>query len=109
MSEETLGSVLDRLAAAVDARRAADPDSSYTAQLLSKGAAHCARKFGEEAVEAIVAATKGDKQELTAESADVLYHLLVALAAAGISPGEVAAVLAAREGTSGLEEKASRT
>lgn len=108
MSKETLGAVLDRLAATIAARKGADPTNSYTAQLISKGAAHCARKFGEEAVEAIVAASKGDKQELTAESADVLYHLLVALTAAGVSPDDVAAALTAREGTSGLDEKASR-
>ncbi len=108
MTQSSLGAALDRLAATIDARKGADPKSSYTAQLLSKGPAHCARKFGEEAIEAIIAATAGDKDELAAESADVLYHLLVALAAAGVSTDEVAATLAAREGTSGLEEKAAR-
>ena len=108
MSEQTLGAVLDRLSTTIEARKGADAGSSYTAQLMSRGAAHCARKFGEEAVEAIVAATKGDKQELAAESADVLYHLLVALAAAEVSPKDVAAALSAREGTSGIDEKASR-
>ena len=107
-ADNSLGAVLDRLASLIEARKGADPDSSYTAKLLSKGASHCARKFGEEAIEAIIAATQGDAKELTAESADVLYHLLVALAAAGVSIGDVAKTLAAREGISGLEEKASR-
>ncbi len=108
MTSDSLGAVLDRLCATIDARKDADPDSSYTAQLLSKGAEHCARKFGEEAVEAIIAATGGAREELTAEAADVLYHLFVALAAAGVSPNDVAVALAAREGTSGLDEKAAR-
>ena len=107
-ADNSLGAVLDRLASVIEARKGADPDSSYTAKLISKGASHCARKFGEEAIEAIIAATQGDAKELTAESADVLYHLLVALAAAGVSTGDVAKTLAAREGISGLEEKASR-
>ncbi len=108
MNNDTLGGVLDRLCATIDARKGADPDSSYTAQLLGKGAEHCARKFGEEAIEAIIAATRGKPEELTAEAADVLYHLMVTLAAAEVSPSDVAAALAAREGTSGLDEKASR-
>lgn len=108
MTSDTLGAVLDRLAATIDARKGADPKSSYTAQLLARGADHCARKFGEEAIEAIVAAASGKPDELTAEAADVLYHLLVTLAAAGVAPDDVAAALTSREGTSGLEEKASR-
>lgn len=108
MTNNTLGAVLDRLGATIAARIGADPDSSYTAQLLGKGPEHCARKFGEEAVEAIIAATRGKPEELTAEAADVLYHLLVTLAAAGVSPDDIAAALTAREGTSGLDEKAAR-
>ena len=109
MTKDTLGAVLDRLCATIDARKNADADSSYTAQLLGKGAEHCARKFGEEAIETIIAATRGKPEELTAEAADVLYHLLVTLAAAGVSPDDVAAALTTREGTSGLDEKAART
>lgn len=108
MTNDNLGAVLDRLCATIAARKGADADSSYTAQLLSKGPEHCARKFGEEAIEAIIAATRGKPNELTAEAADVLYHLLVTLAAAGVSPDDVAAALRAREGTSGLDEKAAR-
>jgi len=100
--------VLDRLFDTIAARRGADPAKSYTAQLLGQGAERCAKKFGEEAVEAAIAAVKGDQAEITAESADVLYHLLVLWAATGVEPAAVYAVLEAREGRSGLEEKASR-
>ena len=101
-------SALDRLAATIEARRGADPESSWTAKLFAKGPEKCAEKFGEEAVEAIIEAVKGDKARLTAEAADVLYHLLVMLAARGVSLADVEAELARREGTSGIEEKASR-
>ncbi len=99
---------LHRLAATVEARRGADPDASWTARLLAKGPEACARKFGEEAVEAVVEAVRGDRQRLTEEAADVLYHLLVMLAARGVTLAEVEATLARREGLSGLEEKARR-
>ncbi|MEO0655254.1 MAG: phosphoribosyl-ATP diphosphatase [Pseudomonadota bacterium] len=99
---------LDRLAATIAARRGASPDSSWTARLLAAGPEKCAEKFGEEAVEAIIEAVKGDKDALTAEAADVLYHLLVMLAARDVALDDVLAVLEAREGTSGLEEKAAR-
>ena len=100
---------LDRLFATIAARRAAgDIDQSYTAKLLSQGVEKCAKKFGEEAVETVLAAVSGDKAQLAAESADVLYHLLVLWAAAGIIPGDVYAALKARENQSGLAEKASR-
>ncbi len=108
MTKDSLGAVLNRLGATIDARRRADPDNSYTAQLLSKGVDACARKFGEEAIEMIIAATRGKPEELTAEAADVIYHLLVVLAAVDVTPNDIAAALAAREGTSGLDEKASR-
>jgi phosphoribosyl-ATP pyrophosphohydrolase len=108
MTNETLGAVLDRLSATIASRKGADPESSYTARLLASGAHKCARKFGEEAVEAIIAATENDKAALASEAADVLYHLLTLLAAAGVSTDEAAAVLASREGASGLEEKAAR-
>ncbi|MEI9995956.1 MAG: phosphoribosyl-ATP diphosphatase [Rhizomicrobium sp.] len=99
---------IDRLFATIAARKGGDPASSYTAALLKEGAAKCAKKFGEEAVEAVIAATLADKAALTAESADVLYHLLVLWAASGVTPDDVYAALAAREGQSGLAEKASR-
>lgn len=100
---------LDRLFATILARRdAGDAAQSYTARLLAKGVEKCANKFGEEAVETATAAVSGDKDHLVAESADVLYHLAVLWAAAGITPQEVYAKLAAREGQSGLAEKASR-
>lgn len=99
---------LDRLAATIAARKAADPESSWTARLLAKGPEKCAEKFGEEAVEAIIEAVKGDRDALTAEAADVLYHLLVMLAARDVSLDDVLKELERREGKSGLEEKASR-
>jgi len=108
MTDKTLGEQIDLLWATIEARRGADPESSYTAQLLAGGGQKAAEKFGEEAVEAIVEAAKGDGPRLAAETADVLYHLLVLLAATGVSPSDVAAELASREGQSGLEEKASR-
>jgi phosphoribosyl-ATP pyrophosphohydrolase len=101
---------IDKLYATIAARKAeGDTGSSYTAKLLSEGVQKCAKKFGEEAVEAALAAVGGDKADLAAESADVLYHLLVLWAAAGITPDDVYAVLKSRESRSGLAEKASRT
>ncbi|HEY5238767.1 MAG TPA: phosphoribosyl-ATP diphosphatase [Rhizomicrobium sp.] len=99
---------IDRLFAAIAARKGGDPNTSYTAKLLNDGVQRCAKKLGEEAVEAAIAATSGDKQALTAESADVLYHLLVLWAACGVEPDDVYAALAAREGRSGIEEKNAR-
>jgi len=99
---------LSRLAATIDARKGADPDSSWTAKLLAKGPEKCAEKFGEEAVEAIIEAVKGDRARLTSEAADVLYHLLVMLAARDVTLADVLAELERREGTSGLDEKANR-
>jgi phosphoribosyl-ATP pyrophosphohydrolase len=100
---------LDKLFATIAARKAAgDADTSYTAKLLSKGGTHVAKKFGEEAVETVLAAASGDRTAIAAESADVLYHLLVLWSATGITPDDVYAVLKAREAQSGLEEKASR-
>ncbi len=105
---ERLLQALRALAATVDARRGADPAGSYTARLLHEGVGRCAQKFGEEAVEAVVAAVAGDAPALAAESADVLYHWLVLLHAAGVDPEMVAAELERRAGVSGLDEKASR-
>jgi phosphoribosyl-ATP pyrophosphohydrolase len=101
-------SALDRLAATIEARRDADPDGSWTAKLLSKGPEKCAEKFGEEAVEAIIEAVKGDRDALTAEAADVLYHLLIMLAARDVTLDDVLTELARREGASGIAEKAAR-
>jgi len=101
-------STLTDLFATIEARKGADPDTSWTAKLLSKGPEKCAEKFGEEAVEAIIEAIKGDKARLTSEAADVLYHLLVMLASQDITLAEVEAELARREGTSGIAEKAAR-
>lgn len=100
--------VLIRLARTIEARRGADPESSHTAKLLAKGPAKCAEKFGEEAVEAIIEAVRGDALALRREAADSLYHLLVMLAAAEMPFGAVLAELELREGTSGVDEKASR-
>jgi len=100
---------LDRLFAIIAARKTADAGTSYTARLLKDGVERCAKKFGEEAVEAAIAAVAGKRDATIAESADALYHLLVLWAACGIEPEEVYGALAAREGRSGLEEKASRS
>jgi phosphoribosyl-ATP pyrophosphohydrolase len=100
---------LDRLAATIAARKGADPESSWTAKLLAKGPEKCAEKFGEEAVEAIIEAVKGDRERLTAEAADVIYHLLVMCAARDVTLAEIEAELARREAQSGLAEKAART
>ncbi|MHA3916762.1 phosphoribosyl-ATP diphosphatase [Halovulum sp. GXIMD14793] len=100
--------ILTRLADTITARASEAPDTSYTASLLAKGSAKCAEKFGEEAIEAIIAAAKGDRANLTAEAADVLYHLQVMLTASGVAWTDVEAELARREGTSGHAEKAAR-
>jgi phosphoribosyl-ATP pyrophosphohydrolase len=101
--------VLDRLWAVVMSRRDADPAISHSARLLSRGTAKVAQKFGEEAVECLIEAVAGDRDALVAESADVLYHLLVVWVSAGVSPDEVWAELKRREGVSGIVEKAART
>ncbi|WP_170368129.1 phosphoribosyl-ATP diphosphatase [Ruegeria arenilitoris] len=101
-------SILHDLAATIASRKGADPDSSWTANLLSKGPEKCAEKFGEEAVEAIIEAVKGDRDRLTSEAADVLYHLLVMLAARDVALDDVLAELTRRQGTSGIAEKAAR-
>ena len=103
-----MAETLDRLFATIASRKGGDPNTSYTAKLLAAGVEKCAKKFGEEATEAVIAAIQKDKTELAKESADVLYHLLVLWAASGITPQQVYAVLQSREGQSGLDEKASR-
>jgi len=105
-----MDSVLSRLEATIAARKAeGDTSSSHTAQLLAKGRLKCAQKFGEEAVEAIIAASTGHQDELISESADTLFHMLVMLSASDVSLKDVLAELERREGTSGVAEKASRT
>lgn len=101
-------SAITRLAETIAARQGADPESSWTAKLLAKGPEKCAEKFGEEAIEAVIEAVKGDPAGLTSEAADVIYHLLVMCAARGVTLAEIEAELARREGTSGLTEKAAR-
>lgn len=100
--------ILDDLATLIEARKDADPDSSWTAKLLAKGPEKCAEKFGEEAIEAIIEAVKGDRVALTSEAADVLYHLLVMLTASDVPLQDVLDELARRQGTSGIAEKAAR-
>jgi phosphoribosyl-ATP pyrophosphohydrolase len=100
---------LERLAETIETRRGVNPKDSWTAALLNKGPEKCAEKFGEEAVEAIIEAVKGDREKLIAESADVLYHMLVMLTARDVTLAEVLAELERREGTSGIAEKASRS
>lgn len=100
---------LDALEQTIRDRRTGDPASSYVARLTAKGRAKIAQKLGEEAVETVIAAVSEDKAALTSEAADLLFHLLVLLADAGVTLDDVRAELARREGVSGLEEKASRT
>ena len=99
--------VFSRLVSTIESRKGGEVSTSYTAKLLSDPLL-AAKKLGEEAVETVIAATKAEPDALAAESADLIYHWLVVLAAAGVSLDEVAAKLEAREGTSGLAEKASR-
>jgi phosphoribosyl-ATP pyrophosphohydrolase len=102
------GEVLDRLHDVVATRKGADPSVSHSARLLSRGTAKIAQKFGEEAVECLIEAVRGDKHALIGESADVLYHLMVLWVDAGVAPAEVWAELQRREGVSGIAEKAAR-
>ena len=104
MSSDTL----IKLAHTIRDRRLQASSKSYTRQLLDAGTEKCAKKFGEEAVEAIIEAVKGDRAKLTAEAADVLYHLLVMLAARDVTLADVLAELTRREGISGIAEKAGR-
>ena len=103
-----LGPALDRLWEVIQSRRGADPQSSYTARLFARGRAKIAQKLGEEAIEAVIEGVGDNPSTLAGESADLLYHLLVLWAAAGISPADIATELARREGVSGLDEKRAR-
>ena len=100
--------VLDRLYLVIDGRKGADPDTSYTARLFSRGRQQIAKKLGEEAVETLIEGIRGDGPKLIAESADMLYHLLTLWAATGVRPQAVWTELARREGISGIAEKAAR-
>lgn len=102
---DTIQSLFDTILS----RKGADPASSYTASLYAKGTAKIAQKVGEEAVETCIEALQGDKDKLAAESADLLYHLMVLWADQGLTPDDVFKILQAREGTSGIAEKNSRT
>ena len=99
---------LDDLDAIIAARAKSEDEKSYTRKLVNKGGAKCAQKLGEEAVEAAIAAVRDDREELTAEAADVLYHLLVVLNVSKVPLEDVMTELASRTGQTGLEEKASR-
>lgn len=100
--------IFDRLFAIIKTRRRGDPAKSYTARLFAGGIPKIAQKLGEEAVETVIEAVRGDKAQLREESADLLYHLLALWAAAGITPEQVGKILERRLGMSGLEEKALR-
>ncbi|WP_101068208.1 phosphoribosyl-ATP diphosphatase [Roseovarius salinarum] len=100
---------LEELAEIVATRAAANPEDSWTARLLAKGPEKTAEKFGEEAVEAVIEAVKDDRAGLTAEAADVLFHLLVMLQSRGVALSDVMDELARRQGRSGLAEKAARS
>ncbi len=99
---------LDELFAIVEERRGGDPSASYVAKSFARGRAKLAQKVGEESVETVIAAMTGDRAALIAESADLLFHLTMLWAEAGVAPAEVMAALDGRRGTSGLDEKASR-
>ena len=99
---------MDKLFAVIESRKASDPSTSYSARLMAAGPLKCAKKLGEEAIETSLAAVAQDKTALANESADLLYHLLLLWAVCGLKPEDVYAALAAREGQSGLQEKAAR-
>jgi phosphoribosyl-ATP pyrophosphohydrolase len=104
----TDGRTLDRLYGVIESRRGADPATSYTAKLFAEGSAKIAKKLGEEALEAAIEGVRGDGARLVAESADLLYHLLVLWADRGVTPVDVWRALEARSGISGVDEKNSR-
>ena len=99
----------DQLLATIIERRGGDPATSYVAKLTAKGRAKMAQKLGEEAVEVVIAAISDDRAGIVSESADLMFHLAVLLADAGLSFDDVRAELARREGLSGIDEKAKRS
>jgi phosphoribosyl-ATP pyrophosphohydrolase len=103
-----MANVLTRLARTIESRKGEDEEKSYAAKLFKRGPEKCAEKFGEEAIEAIIAAAKGDKKNLTEEAADVLFHLFVMLSARDVKFEDVLKELERREGKSGIVEKAER-
>jgi phosphoribosyl-ATP pyrophosphohydrolase len=103
-----MANVLTRLAKTIESRKGEDEKKSYAAKLFARGPENCAEKFGEEAVEAIIAAAKGDTKNLTEEAADVLFHMLIMLSSRDVKWKDVLAELERREGTSGIIEKQSR-
>jgi phosphoribosyl-ATP pyrophosphohydrolase len=109
MTDTSLGATIDALTAIIASRADGDPETSYTASLLRAGPQKCAKKLGEEGVEAALAAVSGDKAALASEAADVLFHLLVTLQVCGVTADEAAAALSARKGVSGHDEKKQRT
>jgi phosphoribosyl-ATP pyrophosphohydrolase len=108
MSDSDQSQVLEHLYEVILSRRGADPAQSNTARLFAKGKKKIAQKLGEEAVETLIEGVKGDRDGVILESADLLYHLLVLWAAVDVKPAEVYAALKAREGISGIAEKAGR-
>lgn len=100
--------ILDDLYATILSRKGGDPESSHTARLFARGRAKIAQKLGEEAVETVIEGVSGTPEKLAAESADLLYHLLVLWADAGVQPADVYAILEGRQGVSGIEEKKNR-
>ena len=104
-----MANVLTRLARKIEERKGGDEENSYAAKLFARGPEKCAEKFGEEAIEAIIEAVKGDSEKLTEEAADVLFHFLVMLSSRGVKWEDVLSELERREGTSGIVEKASRS
>lgn len=103
-----MSDILSRLADTLEARKQADPASSYVARLYARGLDAILKKIGEEATETVVAAKNGDRQQIVYETADLWFHCLVLLASQGVRPEEVLDELARREGLSGLAEKAAR-
>lgn len=103
-----MNDILDRLAETLEARKSADPQSSYVARLYAKGLDSILKKIGEEAAETIIAAKDGDREQIVYETADLWFHTLVMLAQVGLHPDDVLNELARREGLSGLDEKAAR-
>jgi len=109
MGEQTSGEILDSIYNVINSKRKDDPEKSYTAQLLAAAPERPARKLCEEAIETLIEALREDSEALAQESADLLYHLLVVWAAAGLQPSQIWSILAKRQGLSGLIEKKTRT
>ena len=103
-----MNKILERLDLTIQGKTTESPNKSHTAKLLKKGTEKCAEKFGEEAIELIIASIKKKKKEIIGEAADALYHMLVLLRSKNISINEVLSELASREGISGIEEKRKR-